>query len=106
MLSALGRCIGVGIAAVATTREMKLSKLDVYVEGDIGNSATWGADGAESESRIRCVRVKVDIEGDVSPADMENIVLHAEVFSPIANSFRNPIAFEIDLNSIASTPSH
>ena len=49
LLSALGGCIGVGITAVATAREVKLSKLDVFVEGDIGNSTTWGADGAERE---------------------------------------------------------
>jgi uncharacterized OsmC-like protein len=101
LLSALGGCIGVGITAVATAREVKLSKLDVFVEGDIGNSATWGADGAEREPHqmgFQAVRVKVDIEGDASPVDLEKIIQHANFYSPIASSFRNPIAFEIGLS--------
>jgi uncharacterized OsmC-like protein len=97
----LSAFIGVGITAVATAREVKLSKLDVFVEGDIGNSATWGADGAEREPHqmgFQAVRVKVDIEGDASPVDLEKIIQHANFYSPIANSFRNPIAFEIGLS--------
>ena len=44
-----------------------------------------GADGAEKEPHqmgFQAVRVKVDIEGDVSPADLEKIVQYAKVFSP------------------------
>ena len=100
ILSGLGGCLGVGIVAVATAREVKLSKLELYVEGDIGNSATWGANGAEREAHqmgLQAIRVKVDIEGDASRSELESIVQHANYYSPIANSLRNPIAFEIAL---------
>ena len=46
-LSALGGCLCVGITAVATQREVKLSRLEVFLEADIGNTAAWGAGGAE-----------------------------------------------------------
>ena len=47
VLSGLGGCLAVGITAVATARNVRLSKLEVFMEGDIGNPAAWGAGGAE-----------------------------------------------------------
>jgi uncharacterized OsmC-like protein len=100
ILSALGGCLGVGITAVATLREVKLSKLEIHLEGDIGNSAAWGANGAERQPEqmgFQAIRVKVDIEGDAPKAELDDIVKHANYFSPVANSMRNPIAFEISI---------
>ena len=45
VLSALGGCLAVGITAVATWRQVKLSKPDPFLDGDIGNPAAWGAGG-------------------------------------------------------------
>jgi uncharacterized OsmC-like protein len=98
ILSALGGCLGVGITAVATLREVKLSKLEIYLEGDIGNSAAWGANGAERQPEqmgFQAIRIKVDIAGDATKAELDDIVKRANYFSPVANSMRNPIAFEI-----------
>jgi len=100
VLSALGGCLAVGITAVATWRNVKLSKLEVFLEGDIGNSAAWGAGGAEREPGqmgFQAIRVKVDIEGDATREELDDIVQHANYYSPVANSMRNPIAFEIGL---------
>jgi len=98
ILSGLGGCLGVGITAVATLREVKLSKLEIHLEGDIGNSAAWGANGADRKPEqmgFQAIRVKVDIEGDATKEELDEIVKHANYFSPVANTMRNPIAFEI-----------
>jgi uncharacterized OsmC-like protein len=98
VLSALGGCLGVGITAVAALREVRLSKLEIYLEGDIGNSAAWGANGANrspEQMGFQSIRVKVDIEGDASHAELDDIVKHANQYSPVANSMRNPIHFDI-----------
>lgn len=100
VLSALGGCLGVGITAVATQRQVKLSKLEIFLEGDIGNPAAWGADGAEMQPPqmgFQAVRVKVLIEGDATRAELDDIVSHANYHSPVANSMRNPIPFSIGL---------
>ncbi|MFA6310044.1 MAG: OsmC family protein [Sterolibacterium sp.] len=100
VLSALGGCLGVGITAVATQRQVKLSKLEIFLEGDIGNPAAWGAGGAEmqpAQMGFQAIRVKVAIEGDATRAELDDIVKHANVYSPVANSMRNPIAFQIGL---------
>ena len=106
LLSALGGCLGVGITAVATLRNVKLSKLELHLEGDIGNSAAWGTAatswGENAEKRplqmgLQTIRVKVDIEGDTSRSALEDIVQHANYYSPVANCLRNPIPLEIGL---------
>ena len=100
VLSALGGCLGVGITAVATLRQVKLSKLELFLEGDIGNPAAWGAGGAEkqpAEMGFQEVRVKVVIEGDATREELNDIVQHANFYSPVANTIRNPVPFSIEL---------
>ncbi len=100
VLSALGGCLAVGITAVATWKQVKLSKLELRVEGDIGNTAAWGAGGADREPAqmgFQEIRVTVTIEGDASRAELDEIVKRANYFSPVANSMRNPIPFSIGL---------
>ena len=100
VLSGLGGCLSVGITAVATYRNVKLSKLEIFLEGDIGNSAAWGAGGADrkpQEMGFQQIRVKVLVEGDAPREVLEEIVQHANFFSPVANTMRNPIPFEIQM---------
>ena len=99
VLSGLGGCLAVGITAVATWKKVALSKLEVFLEGDIGNPAAWGAGGAlqktAPEMGFQAIRVKVVIEGDAPRDVLDEIVQHASFYSPVANSIRNPIAYEI-----------
>lgn len=98
VLSALGGCLGVGITAVATYREVKLTRLEIFLEADIGNTAAWGAGGAErkpEEMGFKEIRVKVVVEGDASKEELDDIVQHANYFSPVANTMRNPVPMTI-----------
>lgn len=100
VLSALGGCLAVGIIAVATWREVALSRLELHLEGDIGNPAAWGAGGHDPSPEnmgIQAVRVKVDIEGDATQEVLDDIVKRANYYSPVGNTVRNPIDFEIGL---------
>ena len=101
VLSGLGGCLAVGITAVATWKQVKLSKIEVFMEGDIGNPAAWGAGGAlqktPPEMGFQAIRVKVLVEGDASREVLDEIVQHANFYSPVANTMRNPIPFEISM---------
>lgn len=100
LLSGLGGCLAVGITAVATWKQVTLSKLEIFLEADIGNTAAWGAGGAErtpEEMGFQDIRAKVLIEGDASREELEEIVERANYYSPVANSLRNPIPFSISL---------
>jgi uncharacterized OsmC-like protein len=101
VLSGLGGCIAVGITAVATWKQVKLTKLEIFLEGDIGNPAAWGAGGALQkqplEMGFQAIRVKVLVEGDATREELDEIVKHANFYSPVANTLRNPIPFEISM---------
>ncbi|MDO5103565.1 MAG: OsmC family protein [Lautropia sp.] len=100
VLSALGACLAVGITAVATLREVKLSKLELFLEGDIGNPAAWGAGGAEkapADMGFQAVRVRVVVEGDASREELDDIVQHANFYSPVGNTIRNPVPMTVEL---------
>ena len=99
-LSALGGCLAVGITAVATWKGVRLSKLELRLEGDIGNPAAWGAGGAEKQPGdmgFQEIRVAVSIEGDATREQLDDIVRQANVYSPVANTMRNPVPFKIGL---------
>ncbi|MDB5941670.1 MAG: OsmC-like protein [Ramlibacter sp.] len=100
VLSGLGGCLAVGIQAVATWKEVKLSRIEIFLEGDIGNPAAWGAGGASKsppEMGFQAIRVKVLIEGGAPREVLDEIVTQANYFSPVANSMRNPIPFTIGM---------
>jgi len=100
MLAALGACLSVGIQAVATWKQVPLTRLELFLEGDIGNPAAWGAGGADklpADMGFQAIRVKVIVEGDASCEALDEIVRHANFFSPVANSFRNPIPMQVSL---------
>jgi organic hydroperoxide reductase OsmC/OhrA len=85
---------------VATWKQVKLSKLELFLEGDIGNPAAWGAGGAEmmpDQMGFQAIRVSVKIEGEASREQLDEVVQHANRYSPVANSLRNPIPFSIGL---------
>lgn len=99
-LSGLGGCLAVGITAVATWKQVKLSKLEVSLEADIGNPAAWGAGGAQmqpAQMGFQDIRVKVLIEGDAPRDVLDEIVRQANFYSPVANTFRNPIPMTVTL---------
>src|SRR5205814_2329518 len=94
VLSALGGCLAVGITAVATWKQVRLSRLELFLEGDIGNPAAWGAGGAQMappQMGFQAIRVRVVIEGDAPREALDAIVQQANVYSPVANTMRNPI---------------
>lgn len=100
VLSALGGCLAVGITAVATWKQVRLSKLELFLEADIGNPAAWGAGGAEKlppEMGFQAIRVKVVVEGDAPRDVLDEIVQRANYFSPVANTMRNPVPMTIAL---------
>jgi uncharacterized OsmC-like protein len=100
VLSALGGCLAVGITAVATWKQVALSKLELFLEADIGNPAAWGAGGAEklpAEMGFQAIRVKVVLEGDAPRDVLDEIVQRANYFSPVANTMRNPVPMTIAL---------
>lgn len=98
LLSALGSCLSVGIHANARARGIELTKLELELEGDINITSVWGInDSSEAPLGITDVRIKAYLEGDASQEELAELVAHANQWSPISNTVRNPVNLEVEL---------
>lgn len=95
-LAALGACLSVGLHANATARGIRLSKIELLLEGDINVTAVWGVgDLADKKLGFTDVRVKIGLEGDAPRAELDALIEHANVWSPVANTLRNPVNLQV-----------
>jgi uncharacterized OsmC-like protein/rhodanese-related sulfurtransferase len=98
LLAALGSCLSVGIHANAVARGIKLYKLELELEGDINITSVWGVgDLSPKALGLTAVRAKVHLEGDADRAALDELVAHANAWSPVANTVRNPVALSVSL---------
>jgi uncharacterized OsmC-like protein len=98
LLAALGSCLSVGIHANAVARGITLYKLELELEGDINITSVWGVgDLSPKQLGLTAVRAKVHLEGDASRAALDELVAHANVWSPVANTVRNPVQLSVSL---------
>jgi uncharacterized OsmC-like protein len=97
VLASLGACLAVGVHANATARGIKLSKLELQLEGDINVTAVWGTGDLDEAKTLgfSAVRVKIDAEGDAPQADIDELISHSNVWSPVANTLRNNVELEV-----------
>ena len=98
LLATLGSCLSVGLHANAVARGIALTRLELELEGDINVTAVWGV-GDLSDKRLGFtdIRVRVHLEGDASREELEDLVSHANAWSPVANTLRNPVSVEVGL---------
>lgn len=98
LLAALGSCLSVGIQANAVARGITLYKLELELEGDINITSVWGVgDLSPKRLGLTAVRAKVHVEGDASRAALDELVAHANTWSPVANTVRNPVSLSVSL---------
>lgn len=99
VLASLGACLSVGIHANATARGIMLTKLELDLEGDINVTAVWGVGDTDPAKLLGFtdVRVNVSLEGDVDRDTLAELVAYANVWSPVANTLRNPVNVEVAL---------
>ncbi|MFE4105076.1 OsmC family protein [Almyronema epifaneia] len=98
VLGAFGSCLAVGLQANAAARGITLTKLEIYLEGDINITSTWGTgELAKPQAGFTDVRVKVDIDGDASREVLAEMVAHANEWSPVSATLRNPMPVQVDM---------
>lgn len=96
-LATLGACLAVGVHANATAEGVKLTKLELQLEGDINVTAVWGTGDLDPEKALGFtdVRVKIDVEGDAPQEQLDAIIGKSNVWSPVANTLRRPVNVEV-----------
>ena len=99
VLASLGACLAVGVHANATAQGIQLTKLELELEGDINVTAVWGVGDTDPNKVLGFtdVRVKIHLDGDATREQLDALVAHANVWSPVANTLRNPVNVEVAL---------
>lgn len=97
VLATLGACLAVGVHANATYRGIKLTKLELELEGDINVTAVWGTGDLDEAKTLGFseVRVKIDAEGDAPQEEIDDLISHSNVWSPVANTLRNNVTVKV-----------
>lgn len=96
VLGALGSCLVVGIQANASAKGITLTKLEIALEGDINIVSTWGTgELVKPQAGFTDVRVKVDIDGDAERSVLEEMVAHANTWSPVSATLSNPMPVSV-----------
>ena len=95
-LAALGSCLAVGLHANAVHRGWTVNKLELQLEGDLNITGVWGTgDLSDKPVGFTDVRVKVDMECDVSNEEVDALIAHVTKWSPVANTFTRPVHLEV-----------
>jgi len=98
VLGAFGSCLAVGLQANAAARGISLTKLEITLEGDINITSTWGTgELAKPQIGFTDVRVKVDIDGNASKEELAEMVAHANDWSPVSATLRNPMPVAVEM---------
>lgn len=98
VLSALGSCLAVGIHANAVARGITVYKLELELEGDLNITAVWGTgDLSEKPVGFTDIRARVTFEADRPREELEALIAHAKVWSPVANTMTRPVNLEVAL---------
>lgn len=94
VLATLGACLAVGVHANATARGIPLTKLELELEGDINVTAVWGTGDLDEAKTLGFteVRVKIDAKGDAPQEEIDDLITHSNVWSPVANTLRNNVS--------------
>lgn len=94
-LAALGSCISVGIMSNATAQGIALYEVSIELEGDIDTGAVWGTGntGEGVSAGFTAVRVKTTLKGEASPETLREMEKNAVKWSPVVNTFTNPVEF-------------
>ena len=98
-LASLGSCLAVGLHANAVAQNIDLTRLELELEGDINVTAVWGCGDLDPSKLLgfTAIRVKVQLEGNATREQFEKLVAHANQWSPVANTLRNPVKVDVSL---------
>jgi uncharacterized OsmC-like protein len=95
-LAALGSCLAVGVHANAVARGITVFRLEVELEGDLNITGVWGTgDLSEKPVGFTDVRAKITLDADRPRAELDALIAHAKVWSPVANSFTRPVKLDV-----------
>lgn len=98
LLAAFGSCLAIGIHANAVARRMSIRGLELQLEADINTTAVWGTGDLDPKPiGFEAIRVSVQLDADASRQELDALLRHATLWSPVANTLHNPVHLDVIL---------
>ena len=98
LLAAFGSCLVAGIHANALARHIPVRHIEVNLEGDMFMTAHWGSsDIAPHPIGFDTIRASVSIEADLPRLELDALLKHTILWSPVANTLYNPVNLDVTL---------
>ena len=96
LLAALGSSLAMGIHAGAIARDIIVHRLEVDLEGDTQQAGAVGT--APRPIGFNVIRVAVLLETNAPREVLSELVAHATLASPVANTLHNPVHLDVALS--------
>ena len=100
VLHALASCLTAGIGNIAAARGIKLSKVELTVEGDIDLRGVLGLSG-DVRNGYQGIKVSFEIDGDASPDQLEKLVMQSKARSAVFDILTNGVPVSIGVKTAA-----
>ncbi len=105
LLAALGSCLAIGIHANAIAHRIPVRSLELELEADINTTAVWGTGDIDPKPiGFEAIRVSVQLDAEASEEVLSELIKHATLWSPVANTLHNPVHLDVALNKKAPKP--
>ena len=98
LLAAFGSCLAAGIHANALARRIQIEHLEVQLEADMFMTAHWGTGDAHPHPiGFETIRASVSISSPASRGELDRLIKHVMMWSPVGNTLFNPVNLEVVL---------
>lgn len=98
LLAAFGSCLSVGIHANAVAQGIPIRSLSLDLAADLNTTAVWGAGNlAPHTIGFETIQVIVPLDAGAPREQLEALVRHATLWSPVANTLHNPVHLDVTL---------
>jgi uncharacterized OsmC-like protein len=94
LLQALVACAGVTLNAVATSLGLKVRDAKLHAEGDIDFRGTLGV-ARDAPVGFTAIRLTVDVEGDLSEAELATLVKLTERYCVVYQTLAKPAVLSL-----------
>ena len=88
-LASLGSCICTMVNMVARKMDLEVDSVKTTVEGDLDHVGV--VDPEKIRPGLLDVRLEVSIEGELTKAEKEKLIKHAENKCPVTDSLKKPV---------------
>jgi uncharacterized OsmC-like protein len=95
ILHALAGCITTTMVYYAAAMGIELSRVETEFEGDIDLRGLLGV-SSEVDPGYEQIRVKVHVEGDGTPDQLDELVDIAKAHSPVYDSLTRPVEIQVE----------